>query len=71
MKTDTMVDNNLEKRQYLSTAELLDMMRISRPTLYKLLKHEKDFPKPIFLGKRKMIFNLKSIKNWLKERGDE
>lgn len=71
MKTDTMVDNNLEKRQYLSTAELLDMMRISRPTLHKLLKHEKDFPKPIFLSKRKMIFNLKSIKNWLKKRGDE
>ena len=50
-----------EEYQLVNTAYVCKLFKISRTTLYELVKNEPNFPKPIYLSKMNKRFRLKEI----------
>lgn len=50
---------------FLTIKETCEMLRITKATMYRYLKKDPTFPRPIQITKRKMIFKTEDIKNWL------
>lgn len=48
-------------------AQVCEMLSISRPTLYRLIKNP-DFPQPFPLGKRAVAFDKGEIKQFIEDR---
>lgn len=48
-------------------AQVCEMLSISRPTLYRLIKTP-DFPQPFPLGKRAVAFDKGEIKQFIEDR---
>jgi len=53
--------------QHLSLEDVLEKLNMSRTTLYEL-RARKDFPLPIKLSKRRIVWSQSSIEQWLSER---
>lgn len=54
---------------HLSTVnELLAELKISRTLLWRL-RQSNDFPAPIRLGQRRIVFDKNSVNAWLMKRG--
>lgn len=60
-----MMFDDLNEKEFVTTAEMIELLRISRPTLYKLLKKDDLFPKPIYLSSRKRVFRMEQVKQWI------
>ncbi|WP_300712391.1 helix-turn-helix domain-containing protein, partial [uncultured Brachyspira sp.] len=54
-------------QNYLSTKELLDVLKISKKTLQRY-RQEIDFPKPIKLSSRNFRWKLNEIETYLERR---
>ncbi|MGN1281385.1 MAG: helix-turn-helix transcriptional regulator [Succinivibrio sp.] len=55
----------METEIVITVAETIKMLRISKPTLYRYLKNDPSFPKPIHLTEKKVVFKVEALKNWL------
>ena len=54
--------------RYLSKSEVLERVRISDPTMYRL-RRRREFPDPIELSPRKIVWIESEIEAWLQSRG--
>jgi len=53
--------------QIIRTGELVDKVKLSRSTIWRLYKNS-DFPKPIQLSPRSVGFDLELVEIWLANR---
>lgn len=68
-KNETRKQNKLKtakEKLLLNIDETVLLLGISKPTLYRYLKSKKDFPKPIHVTDRKVMFSIEDINDWVK-----
>jgi prophage regulatory protein len=53
--------------QYLRAAEVCALLRISRPTLWRL-RRDREFPAPTALSRRSIGWRQSDVEQWLNER---
>lgn len=56
------------QKQYLTINETAELLCISRQTLYRYLKTNAGFPKPIHLTEKKIVFKSDEIQGWVIEK---
>lgn len=59
------MDSQLE---LMNAQELARMLRVSRPTLYELIKNN-DLPSGYRIGRRCRVWTLQEIEAWLSKKG--
>ena len=55
----------------LKVTEVAERLRVSRPYIYKLLRDDKSFPRPIHIGERSPRFREDQIEAWLQEQFEQ
>lgn len=58
------------ERKYLRVQELLKMLNISKATLYRLSRRE-DFPRPVKLSRKLVMYNITEILSWLEKQREK
>lgn len=53
--------------EILRVEDLIQMLKISRPTLYRWLKQD-NFPKPIHLGPKTPVWRQSDIEEWISQK---
>jgi predicted DNA-binding transcriptional regulator AlpA len=53
--------------ELLSTSELLARLSITRPTLFAWIENS-DFPRPMRLSTRRLMWEAREVEQWLKTR---
>lgn len=68
LQDDTRGDYKMFQKQYLTVNETAELLCISRQTLYRYLKSNNGFPKPIHLTEKKIVFKSDEINSWVIEK---
>lgn len=55
-------------KPFLTINETAELLCISRQTVYRYLKTNAGFPKPIHLTEKKIVFRSDEIQNWVIEK---
>lgn len=64
------IEKNIVEMQILRPLQVMELLGLSRPTLYRLRK-EGRFPNSIKLGEKSIGWMRKDIENWIKSKFDE
>jgi len=56
--------------QYLRVNQVAKYLSVSRATIYRWIKSNPNFPRPIQLGKRSTVFDLAEIKQFIAHQRD-
>lgn len=57
--------------EFLKINDVLQKLKISRSHLYSLIKNDNEFPTPIKLSRKNVVFNNISIENWMASKSQE
>ena len=61
--------NSQTKAVIMKLPEVLELTKISRTTLYRLMETG-EFPRPIKLGQRARAWRVEEVMNWLETRAE-